>query len=89
MNTAELSKYAPQARENFMAAVRLQAGRIGVREDGCSRVERQGEVIVIDGVTLSRTWEDLGTQPQLDEPLLESLAQQREGQRSKVRAAYE
>ena len=51
MNTAELSRYAPQAREDFMAAMRLQAGRIGVRADGCSPVESQGEAIVIDGVT--------------------------------------
>ena len=49
MNKALLKAYAPQARQDFIAAVTARAQRIGITEKGISPAQKSGESIVIDG----------------------------------------
>jgi hypothetical protein len=49
MNKALLKAYAPQARQDFIAAVTARAQRIGITEKGISTAQKSGESIVIDG----------------------------------------
>ena len=49
MNKALLKAYAPQARQDFIAAVTARALRIGITEKGISTAQKSGESIVIDG----------------------------------------
>ncbi len=49
MNKALLKNYAPQARQDFIAAVIARAQRIGITEKGISSAEKSGDSIIIDG----------------------------------------
>lgn len=49
MNKAILKNYAPQARQDFIAAVTARAQRMGITEQGESPVEKIGDGIKIDG----------------------------------------
>lgn len=49
MNKALLKNYAPQARQDFIAAVIARAQRIGITEKGISPAEKSGDSIIIDG----------------------------------------
>jgi hypothetical protein len=53
MNKALLKNYAPQARQNFIAAVTARAQRIGISNNNISPAERNGDVVIIDGQTYS------------------------------------
>ena len=51
MNTANIKKYAPQAREDFIAAITQQATKYGIYADRIEDVQRNGDVALIgDGV---------------------------------------
>lgn len=51
MNTANIKKYAPQAREDFIAAITQQATKYGIYADRIEEVQRNGDVALIgDGV---------------------------------------
>lgn len=51
MNTANIKKYAPQAREDFIAAIAQQATKYGIYADRIEDVQRNGDVALIgDGV---------------------------------------
>jgi len=47
MNTANIKKYAPKARNNFIAAVTKQAARYGVTAKGTEPMEQRGDVALI------------------------------------------
>lgn len=49
MNKALLKNYAPQARQDFIAAVTARAQRIGITEKGISPAEKSGDSVIIDG----------------------------------------
>jgi type II restriction/modification system DNA methylase subunit YeeA len=49
MNTSQLSKYAPEARKAFIAAVSAQAARLGITAAGNAPAEVQGDVLLISG----------------------------------------
>ena len=42
MNTADIKKYAPKARNNFIAAVTKQAARYGITAKGTKPMEQRG-----------------------------------------------
>ncbi|WP_180045994.1 BREX-1 system adenine-specific DNA-methyltransferase PglX [Acinetobacter sp. YH12117] len=48
MNTANIKKYAPQAREDFIAAITQQATKYGIYADRIEDVQRNGDVALID-----------------------------------------
>jgi hypothetical protein len=47
MNTANIKRYAPKARNNFIAAVTKQAARYGVTAKGTEPMEQRGDVALI------------------------------------------
>jgi type II restriction/modification system DNA methylase subunit YeeA len=47
MNTANIKKYAPKARNAFIAAVTKQAARYGVTAKGIKPIEQRGDVALI------------------------------------------
>jgi len=47
MNTANIKKYAPKARNNFLAAVTKQAARYGITAKGTEPLEQRGDVALI------------------------------------------
>ena len=49
MNTSQLSRYAPEARKDFIAAVSAQAARLGVRAKKIADAKVQGDVLLIEG----------------------------------------
>ena len=49
MNTDYLKRYAPKARQDFIAAVTRQAARYGVTAESIAPAERSGDVVVIEG----------------------------------------
>jgi hypothetical protein len=53
MNKSLLKNYAPQARQDFIAAVTARAQRIGITEKTISPAEKQGDFFIIDGQTYS------------------------------------
>lgn len=53
MNKALLKNYAPQARQDFIAAVTARAQRMGITEKAISAAEKQGDFFIIDGQTYS------------------------------------
>jgi type II restriction/modification system DNA methylase subunit YeeA len=57
VNTSQLKTYAPEARRNFLAAVRAQAARLGITKEGILPAEVQGEVLLIGGQALPAAWE--------------------------------
>lgn len=51
MNTTNIKKYAPQAREDFIAAITQQATKYGIYAERVEEVQRNGDVALIgDGV---------------------------------------
>jgi len=55
MNTSQLSKYAPEARRTFIAAVSAQAVRIGITSKAIAPAEVQGDVLLIEGQAFPKT----------------------------------
>ena len=49
METSQLSKYAPEARKDFIAAVTAQAARWGITADKILPAQVQGDVLLIGG----------------------------------------
>ena len=49
MNTSQLSKYAPEARRVFIAAVSAQAATLGLSSGATASAEVQGDVLVVQG----------------------------------------
>ena len=47
MNTANIKKYAPKARNNFIAAVTKQAARYGITAKGVEPMEQRGNIALI------------------------------------------
>lgn len=47
MNTANIKKYAPKARTNFIAAVTKQAARYGITAKGTEPMEQRGDIALI------------------------------------------
>ena len=47
MNTANIKKYAPKARNNFIAAVTKQAARYGITTKGTEPMEQRGDIALI------------------------------------------
>lgn len=44
MNTANIKKYAPKARQDFIAAMTKQAALYGVTAKGCEPMEIRGDL---------------------------------------------
>lgn len=47
MNTSNIKKYAPQARNDFIAAMRKQAAKYGVTTDNILPAEQKGDLLLI------------------------------------------
>ena len=47
MNTSNIKKYAPQARNDFIAAMRKQAAKYGVTADNILPAEQKGDLLLI------------------------------------------
>lgn len=47
MNTSNIKKYAPQARNDFIAAMRKQAAKYGVTADSILPAEQKGDLLLI------------------------------------------
>ena len=47
MNTSHIKKYAPQARNDFIAAMRKQAAKYGITADSISPAEQKGDLLLI------------------------------------------
>ena len=47
MNTSHIKKYAPQARNDFIAAMRKQAAKYGVTADNILPAEQKGDLLLI------------------------------------------
>ncbi len=47
MNTSNIKKYAPQARNDFIAAMRKQAAKYGITADNILPVEQKGDLLLI------------------------------------------
>ena len=47
MNTSNIKKYAPQARNDFIAAMRKQAAKYGITADSISPAEQKGDLLLI------------------------------------------
>jgi type II restriction/modification system DNA methylase subunit YeeA len=54
MNRTTLKNYAPQARRDFIAAVRDRAASYGLRHDRIEPMTEQGEVVLIAGFSVPR-----------------------------------
>ncbi len=52
MNTANIKKYAPQARADFIAAITQQANKLGIFTGRIEPLQQQGEVVIIGDVVL-------------------------------------
>jgi type II restriction/modification system DNA methylase subunit YeeA len=55
INTSILKSYAPQARRDFIAAVKTRAARFGIVDGGSATIQEQGEVAIINGQAYPRT----------------------------------
>lgn len=47
MNTSNIKKYAPQARNDFIAAMRKQAAKYGITTDSILPAEQKGDLLLI------------------------------------------
>lgn len=47
MNTSNIKKYAPQARNDFIAAMRKQAAKYGITADRILQAEQKGDLLLI------------------------------------------
>ncbi|MCP4040930.1 MAG: SAM-dependent methyltransferase, partial [Gammaproteobacteria bacterium] len=54
METSRLKRYAPEARQAFIAAVSAQAARLGITATGISEAREQGDVLLVDGQAFPR-----------------------------------
>lgn len=59
MNKSALKKYAPQARKDFIAAVTRRAQKLGLNPNRPAKVERSGDVLLIDGQPYPAAWAPL------------------------------
>lgn len=55
MNTANIKKYAPKARQDFIAAMTKQAALYGVTAKGCEPMEIRGDVALISSRTFAKS----------------------------------
>ena len=55
MNTANIKKYAPKARNNFIAAVTKQAARYGITAKGTEPMEQRGDIALIGEQAFPKT----------------------------------
>lgn len=55
MNTANIKKYAPRARQNFIAAMTRQAALYGVTARGCEPMEKRGDLALIGSRTFPKS----------------------------------
>jgi hypothetical protein len=55
INTSIVKSYAPQARREFIAAVKTRAARFGIIDGGSATIQEQGEVAIINGQAYPRT----------------------------------
>lgn len=55
INTSILKSYAPEARRNFIAAVKTRAARFGIVDGRSASIQEQGEVAIINGQAYPRT----------------------------------
>ena len=66
MNTAPLKRYAPAARNAFIAAVTAQAAKVGITAKGAAPAKVQGDVMLVGGhafpARLSRARDELAAQ---------------------------
>jgi hypothetical protein len=49
MNKNKLKSYAPQARKDFVAAVKARAALLGISEDGISLATKSGDIVIVEG----------------------------------------
>ena len=49
MNTSQLSKYTPEARKAFIAAVSAQAAKLGITAKAIAEAQVQGDVLLVGG----------------------------------------
>lgn len=49
MNKNKLKSYAPQARRDFIEAVKARAALLGISASGVSPATRQGDVVIVEG----------------------------------------
>lgn len=54
MNTANIKKYAPKARNSFIAAVAKQAARYGITAKGTEPMEQRGDIALIGEKAFSK-----------------------------------
>ncbi|MET4162892.1 type II restriction/modification system DNA methylase subunit YeeA [Marinobacterium sp. MBR-111] len=55
MNTANIKKYAPKARQDFIAAMTKQAALYGVTAKGCESMEIRGDLALIGSRTFTNS----------------------------------
>jgi hypothetical protein len=55
MNTANIKKYAPKARQDFIAAMTKQAALYGVTAKGCEPMEIRGDLALIGSRTFAKS----------------------------------
>jgi len=55
MNTANIKKYAPKARQDFIAAMTKQAALYGVTAKGCEPMELRGDLALIGSRTFAKS----------------------------------
>ena len=56
MNTSQLSKYAPEARTAFIAAVSSQAAKLGITAKGNADAKVEGDVLLVGGQALPKEY---------------------------------
>ena len=56
MNTSQLSKYAPDARTAFIAAVSAQAAKLGITAKGNADAKVEGDVLLVGGQALPKEY---------------------------------
>jgi hypothetical protein len=49
MDTSNLSRYAPKARWDFIAAVTRRAALFGLTANGTSQIREEGQLVFIEG----------------------------------------
>jgi hypothetical protein len=54
LNTSQLSKYGPEARRAFIAAVSAQAARLGITAHGITPAEVKGDILLVAGHAFPR-----------------------------------
>ncbi len=54
METSRLKRYAPEARQAFIAAVSAQAARLGITAQGNASAQVQGDVLLVGGQAFPR-----------------------------------